>query len=285
VIIVVGDVMVDEYVHVEVRKQSPEAPEATVFGVNRVEVRPGGAANVAENVKSLGEEAALIGVVGPDNYSRCIRTADGLLRVLPDRPTTVKTRLIVANKQIARIDNESMQSIDPRTSADILLKVAALMESRPNQQHVIVISDYNKGVCTDYICRELIKLASALGAKVIVDPKKLNWDPYYGATVICPNMKEYATHSWSVYLKHRPPVLITKGSSGMRLIYGEVKYDIGAVPTHCEDPTGAGDTVVAAMAVHLLHSDNLVDAAEYANRAAARAVSNFGTYAVGEDEV
>ena len=189
-VLVVGDLMLDEYVTGSVDRISPEAP-VPVVSVKAIEHRLGGAANVTHNVRALGAKSYLAGVVGDDGHGRMLSERleaagiDGTAVVIDDsRPTSVKTRVIAQKQQIVRYDRESAAPLSSKTSAALLERVIRLL---PKVQ-AVVLSDYAKGVLTLAVCTAAI--GSAKGKPVIVDPKKLPWQRYRGATLLKPNRVE-----------------------------------------------------------------------------------------------
>ena len=302
-ILIVGDVMLDEYIWGDVRQISPEAP-VPVVQVRRRSCRPGGAGNVAANIAALGGAALLCGVVGDDAAAEQLAealAADGvavaeLIRA-PGRPTTVKSRVIAHSQQMLRLDSEADRPLTPATAAAIVAWCAAAVE----RAGVCVLSDYAKGMLTPDVCQALVALARARGIPVVVDPKGHDYRKYAGATVITPNSGELAL------AVNQPPdepfdveraaralceqlpgtsLLVTRGAEGMTLYRdGAGALQIAAHARTVYDVTGAGDTVVAALALALAAGAPLEQAALLANAAAGVAVSKIGTATVSQDEL
>lgn len=297
-VLIVGDVMLDEYIWGEVRRISPEAP-VPVVELRRRTYAPGGAANVAANVASLGGRAILAGVVGKDIQADLLREAlshysiegDGLLTD-PDRPTTTKTRVIAHNQQVVRVDCEVRVSLSPEMEEAL----RGWVRPRLREANALVLSDYGKGVVTPRLAEEVIRLAKDAGKPVVVDPKGRDYRKYRGATVVTPNIQEAR-----LALNHllNPPedlielgqqllallegsaVLITRGPEGMTLFQpNHQPVHIPAVARYVYDVTGAGDTVVATLALALAAGARLEQAARLANAAAGIKVSKVGTATV-----
>ena len=295
-VLVVGDVMLDRYWHGAVDRISPEAP-VPVVRVERVEERLGGAANVALNVKSLGARATLLTVVGEDQAADSLRgllEAHGIeaqLRSDPQFATILKLRVIGRAQQLIRIDFEN----DP--NHEVLAQMVDSFAEKVADHDVVLFSDYGKGGLT-HIAR-MIELARAAGKPVLIDPKGRDYRRYAGASVITPNRAELAqvVGNWrdeDDLLKRVTElrgsigvesVLLTRSEEGMTLF-----NDAGIAHEHSKarevfDVTGAGDTVIAAMAALMAAGLAPRDAAPHANRAGSIAVGKFGTATVSHDEL
>ena len=296
-VLVLGDVMLDEYAWGDVGRISPEAPVPVVDLRERTWV-PGGAANVAHGIVALGAAAVLAGVVGEDREGDVLRDslaehgidAAGVL-VTGARRTTVKTRVIARTQQVVRIDQEDRGELDAATATTLLERVEAALAG----VDLLVISDYAKGVVSTATAQAAIAAARERGCPVVVDPKGLDFERYRGASIITPNLREAESamafeardDDAVVELTRRVAaalpgtrVLITLGSGGMLLFAdGEAtRFPVAAREVH--DVTGAGDTVVATLAVELAAGATLPDAVRVANRAAAIAVAHVGAVAV-----
>lgn len=250
-ILVVGDVMLDRYWHGDVTRISPEAP-VPVVKVTRVEDRLGGAANVAANVVALGGQAILLGAVGDDDAGRRMRTMaaqagiECALETDAMMPTTVKTRVIGGHQQMLRLDSEGM----PGQQA-LRQVLESVRHCRPD---MIILSDYSKGALA--IAAEIIERAIC---PVLVDPKGTDWGRYRGATLVKPNLAEIrAMGVWPVTRQQVDAlrreyeigaILVTCGDAGMTLFWDGEPIDVPAKAKAVFDVTGAGDTVIAAMAV------------------------------------
>lgn len=295
-IIVVGDIMIDEFVFCKTTRISPEAPIPVLEEISRL-VRPGGAGNVAENIHTLGGDVHLYGVAGRFEAS-CDEVFGWKDRVIggaltyniwndDGRPTTRKTRYIVGDRHVARVDREDTRVIPCQIESAIDHNVRQLIEDCDPSTTVLVISDYDKGVCTQTLCRSLIRAARERGVYVIVDPKKSQWFAYEGADLVTPNLSHRENSTPQEMTKFN--VLTTKGRDGMMLIYsgpgGAVKT-FDAEDVHAVDPTGAGDVVVAAIAHKMAEKGRHLEAAiGFAITCAAISVTKFGTTTVSYDDV
>jgi D-beta-D-heptose 7-phosphate kinase/D-beta-D-heptose 1-phosphate adenosyltransferase len=299
-ILIVGDVMLDEYIMGDVLRISPEAPVPVVKTRERKSVL-GGAANIAANVVALNAQAALIGVVGKDNATEIFKAEGNKAGIdfIPvyssDRLTTVKTRIVGNKYQIVRYDDEITDNIS-EAEETVLLKE---FESRLPLADIVVISDYAKGICTERVCRQIIETAKKFGKHVFVDPKQSDWKRYEGAFLIKPNLREFyqaargklsavniemaAKQLMSEYGISN--VLITKSQYGMSLVTAEKTYDIQSEVKEVYDVSGAGDTVIATLAVFSANGMSLPDSIKIANAAAGIAVSKRGTYTVTLEEL
>jgi D-beta-D-heptose 7-phosphate kinase/D-beta-D-heptose 1-phosphate adenosyltransferase len=301
-VLTIGDVMLDEYVWGEVQRISPEAPVPVVQVQRRTHV-PGGAANAAAGVLALGGRTLLGGVVGADQHAERLRDAlretglpdDGLV-VDPARPTTTKTRVIAHSQQVVRADAEDRSPLPAALEADLVGWVA----ERVPEADSIVVSDYAKGVVSPTLARSVIRLARDHGKPVVVDPKGTDYAKYSGATVITPNAHD-AGRAANVHVDEYEDLLevarrleavcdgasllVTRGAAGMTLFGPNGPADIAAEAHEVYDVTGAGDTVVAVLAVALAQGMALEQAVRVANAAAGIAVEKVGTAAVTLEEL
>ncbi|HVW86535.1 MAG TPA: PfkB family carbohydrate kinase [Bryobacteraceae bacterium] len=302
-VLVAGDCMLDAYISGSASRISPEAPVPVVEVASRRYV-PGGAANVAANARAMGAAVALAGITGVDESS--VRLREELSRLEIDarplvedatRRTTTKTRITAAGQQIVRFDDEDRSALRDAAMAELRHRAGEYLES----VDVCVISDYAKGVVTDEFCRSLIDAAEARHLPVVVDPKSRQFARYRGATVITPNLREAASASGepiesSLDLAHAAgrllpgiapsALLVTRGHEGMSLFEaGARARHVPALVNEVADVTGAGDTVVSALAIALGMGFSLCEAAEIANLAAGVAVSHHGTWAVRGEEL
>ncbi len=296
-VLVVGDVMLDRYWFGEVNRISPEAPVPVVkFG--HCEERPGGAANVARNVAALGARVTLLSVVGRDEAGKSLesllRNEKVVARLHRDSTidTTVKLRVIGPRKhQLLRIDFETVPSHEILRSklADYAKLVTAC--------DVVILSDYGKGGLA-HIAR-MIALARRHGKPVLVDPKGGDFARYRGATLITPNLAEFREVA-GVWKNERElteraqalrkqvkvdALLVTRGAGGMTLFQSGDRLHVPAQAREVSDVSGAGDTVIAALAVVLAAGGSLPDAVRVANRAAGIVVAKFGTAVATPEEV
>jgi D-beta-D-heptose 7-phosphate kinase/D-beta-D-heptose 1-phosphate adenosyltransferase len=301
-VLVVGDVMLDRFVYARVSRISPEAP-VPVLAVEREAANLGGAGNVARNIASLGGSATLIGGRGDDAAGERLREllaretaiADALV-VLEDAHTTEKTRYIAEQQQMMRADREA-----PWPDGANGMALAAAQAAIPHHD-AMVISDYAKGFLPPSLVRDLIALARAHGKPVIVDPKGAELGHYDGATIITPNRKEagiatgmetgsdaavaQAAQALLARLPSLDAALITRGPAGLSLAErGRDVFHVASRARDVFDVSGAGDTVVAALALSLAAGSDLESAARLANAAAGIAVTMVGTAAVTADEI
>jgi D-beta-D-heptose 7-phosphate kinase/D-beta-D-heptose 1-phosphate adenosyltransferase len=302
-VLVVGDVMLDAYVSGSASRISPEAP-VPVVGVAKRRYVPGGAANVAGNVASLGAKAVLAGVTGVDDSAVRLRTELDRIGIdaqclIEDaaRPTTTKTRITASGQQIVRFDEEDVSVLPGMV--DIMLRERC--REQLSEVDACVISDYAKGAVGPEFCRWLIVEAASLKKPIVVDPKSPDLSRYAGATVVTPNLKEAAgaaaisihgsadlARAVAGLLPRIAPssLLVTRGEDGMSLFEPETEArHLPALKNEVADVTGAGDTVVAVLALALGMKLDLLEAACIANIAAAIAVGHHGTWAVSRTEL
>jgi rfaE bifunctional protein kinase chain/domain len=295
-VLVVGDVMLDEYWFGTVKRISPEAPVPVVH-VSRSDERPGGAANVARNVVSLGANGILLSVVGADSTASRLRAAldasgvEHRLAVDPNIRTTLKLRVIGQNQQMLRVDFE-----EPPSHESLEAKRADF-EALVEETDVVVLSDYGKGAL--HHVAELITIARAYGKPVLVDPKGRDYRRYAGATVVTPNRAELfeAVGGWADEDEmdrkaealraslDLDALLLTMSEQGMKLYRADHMLHQPARAREVYDVSGAGDTVIAGLAVMLGIGRSWDDAVAFANTAAGIAVAKLGTSIVDLEEV
>ncbi len=300
-ILVVGDVMLDRFLVGTVTRISPEAP-VPVVRYRSEHVGLGGAANVAHNLATLGARVSLVGVVGQDLAAERLRealtragvSADHLV-VDPSRSTVEKVRIVTErNQQVARIDYEGDAEVSPDVERAVLAEVRTL-----GGAGAALVSDYLKGAVTSTVVRALVD-QTVSGAPLVVDPKVPHLAYYAGATVITPNHHEaeqatrrrIATDADALAASHElraaarcSAVLITRGEHGMWLSGDGVDGSVPAVSREVADVTGAGDTVVATLALAMAAGATLSEAAVLANLAAGIVVGKFGAATVTADEL
>lgn len=303
-VVVIGDVMLDEYVRGDVARISPEAPVPVVDLTERL-LSPGGAANAAANVVSLGGRATLLGVIGSDGTGASLRgaihdkgIATDALVVTGERPTTHKLRVVARTQQIVRVDVESRDSLSAKVEADVV----AAVDHVASTADAFVISDYGKGVVTSAVAGAAVQAAKARGIPLVVDPKGREYAKYAGATVITPNQHELdvaagiTTHNLDAAIveaaKTLLPVLggaamlVTRGAHGMTLVQAAgAPLHVPTVARSVFDVTGAGDTVVGTLTLALAASVPFPEALVLATHAASIAVGKPGTVAVSRDEL
>ncbi|MFV5215719.1 D-glycero-beta-D-manno-heptose-7-phosphate kinase [Azonexus caeni] len=295
-LLVVGDVMLDRYWFGEVSRISPEAP-VPVVKVERMEERLGGAANVARNAASLGARTTLLSVVGDDDAGRALSrllaeseiAAD--LKIDRQIDTTVKLRVIGRQQQLLRIDFETAPS------HEVLDAKLAEYERRLADCDIVILSDYGKGGLTHIT--EMIRLARLAAKPVLVDPKGDEWEKYAGATVITPNRSELrdVVGRWSseqmLFDKAEKlrgelgleALLVTRSEEGMTLFADGQTFLQAAQAREVFDVSGAGDTVIATLAVMIAAGADWAEAIRIANIAAGIVVGKLGTAVVTRDEI
>ena len=290
--------MLDRYWWGSVNRISPEAP-VPIVKLEKTSTAAGGAANVAANVVGLGAEAILVGLIGNDleavNLSNILKESEispDYLISLDNRETTVKTRIIAHSQQVVRVDSENNSPIQPSDEEYAFNKIQELL----NCADIVIISDYAKGFLTENLLSRLITQCSTENKKILVDPKGKDYLKYKGATLLTPNQKEASDASGfedfeanlvekagQMLLKEicTDSVLITQGEKGMTLFEndGEI-YRFDALARKVYDVTGAGDTVIATLAVAIGAGMNFFEAARIANIAAGLVVEQIGTTAI-----
>ena len=295
-ILVVGDVMLDRYWHGEVSRISPEAPVPVVH-VRREENRLGGAANVALNVKTLGAQATLLSMVGHDEAARSLQALlvqHGIRAELGEDPgmeTIVKLRVIGRSQQMLRIDFE--KEPDHEVLAGMLERFAALLP----EHDAVLFSDYGKGGLAHI--PHMIRMAREAGKPVLVDPKGSDWARYEHASVITPNRAELTQviGAWSSESQlqqkaealrqslHLQALLVTRSEEGMTLFEAGRVSSVPAQAREVADVTGAGDTVIATLALMVACGLDLEQAMAWANRAGGLVVAKFGTASLTYEEL
>ena len=295
-ILVVGDVMLDRYWFGDVSRISPEAP-VPVVRVERNEERPGGAANVARNIAALGAQAALLSVVGADEAGQALAklladsAIDASLHEDAQISTTVKLRVIGRQQQLLRIDFENWPT------HEVLQAKLAEFRQRVAACDVVILSDYGKGGLTHIA--EMIRCAREHGKPVLVDPKGDDYARYAGASIITPNRAELreVVGRWTSEedLAMRvgrlraelglEALLLTRSEEGMTMFADDAAIHEPAVAREVYDVSGAGDTVIATLAVMLASGQSLADAMRWANRAAGVVVGKLGTATCSVEEL
>lgn len=300
-ILVVGDLMLDQYLSGRVERISPEAP-VPVVRVERESSAVGGAANVAANVTALGASCVAVGTMGEDGMGdQLTRTleelgiaTEGVVRT-SSRPTTVKTRVMARHQQVVRYDREEDGDV-PQEAAEALCD--AIRRIAPSC-HALVMEDYNKGVLVPQVIRTVLDEGQKLGLPTVVDPKRLHFFEYGGATVFKPNAKELAEAltatldpddpEWLTATRDRlrcRSLLLTLGEEGIALVTGENEYvRIPAVARDVYDVSGAGDTVTAVVAAAMGAGATVMEAAVLANHGAAVEVGKLGVATVSPEEI
>lgn len=303
-ILIIGDVMLDRYWWGSVSRISPEAP-VPVVQLEKTSLAPGGAANVAVNIAALGAIPLLIGVVGDDDEGKFLseilnksNISANLLLKIEERPTTVKTRIVAHNQHVVRIDNEKTNFLQKEQEETLWLSI----ENELNKVDLVVISDYAKGLLSRKLLSRLITSARENNKHILIDPKGKDYSKYAGATLLTPNRREareacnfeeqlviddVATAGKTLISQlGLEALLITQGENGMTL------FQNGEKPVHFQtkartvyDVTGAGDTVIAALAVAMAAGASLLQAAELSNVSAGLVVEEVGTTTINQEKL
>jgi D-beta-D-heptose 7-phosphate kinase/D-beta-D-heptose 1-phosphate adenosyltransferase len=304
-IVCVGDLMLDEFVYGEVSRISPEAP-APILAVRRNELTVGGAGNVARNIAALGARCIFLGVVGEDDASRTLMralAAEPLIEphIVVDarRPTTRKVRFVSEHHatHLLRADWELAEPLDAKTEKALIDRTLAALPRAGS----VVLSDYAKGTLTPRVIRAVIEAANASGIPIIIDPKAVDYSIYRGATVVKPNRKELseatrrrADSDADVIaaalelngVLGTDAVVVSLSDAGLMLVPANgAAIHVPAYPVKLGDTSGAGDTVVAALAVLLATNAGYEPAVRAANAAAAVVVGKRGTATVSAAEL
>ena len=295
-IMVVGDVMLDRYWHGKVSRISPEAP-VPVIHIQRDEIRLGGAANVALNIRTLGGRVTLLSMVGRDEAAGNLRSLlashdiETDLGEDPNMQTIVKLRVIGQGQQMLRIDFET------QPEHEVLAAMVKRFKALVNEHDAVLFSDYGKGGLTHIA--QMIFIARASGKPVFVDPKGSDWACYAGATVITPNQAELAqvVGAWTSESEFRDraevlrkklelkALLVTRAEEGMTLFEARRVTSVPAETREVADITGAGDTVIATLALLVACGLDLPHAIHLANCAAGVVVAKFGTASLSYHEL
>jgi len=286
-LLVLGDIILDEFVYANTHRMSPEHP-VPVYAVEKSEYYPGGAANVAANIIALGGQVELLSVIGKDKEAAILldllnmidcRTEN--LFISETRQTSHKARLFSSNEAIARIDNESTQDLSEDISKQLLQTLDA--QILDEQIDGIILQDYNKGVLTQELIRQVINSAKKRAVPVFVDPKINNYDAYNGSTIFKPNLNELTE-----ILGYRPDLDLNSLDKAAKKLQTYVEHDTlvltlsekgayfsngmksGIIPTHTiqnADVCGAGDSFIAALSLCLCNNLDLEEAISFANKA------------------
>ncbi len=301
-ILVVGDLMVDHYLYGSCDRVSPEAP-VQVVDIKSEENLLGGAGNVVNNLLSLGAKVGVCSVIGFDEAGEFIKkrleekqVTTELLITSKDRPTTKKSRIIAQHQQIVRVDKEDRKDISDEEQSAILNTFREALKG----YDLVVLSDYNKGVLTDSLTKEIISLAKEYDKPILVDPKGKDFSKYRGATLLTPNKKEAILASGidikdDETLKNAgeklidelglEALIITLSEEGMAIFEEGKMQKIATLAREVFDVTGAGDTVLAALAYALASGKSLLNAAKFANAAAAVVVGKVGAATATKEEI
>lgn len=300
-VLVFGDIMLDRYWWGSVSRISPEAP-VPVVKLDRTTLIAGGAANVAANIAGLGAKPFLVGVIGKDDEGKSFPkvleesgiSADYLVEI-ENRPTTVKTRVVAHSQQIVRLDNETTEELTSEQENIVWKKIEEILD----EIDIVVLSDYAKGTLTENLISRLITKAKDKDKKILVDPKGKNYLKYKGATLLTPNKKEAAeackleengknlvenAGKQLIAEIETESILVTQGEEGMTLFEkNKTPLNLKALARDVYDVTGAGDTVIATLAVAIGAGETTARAAELANIAAGLVVEQIGTTSIKFD--
>lgn len=316
-ILVVGDLLLDEFIWGSVERISPEAPVPIVWAKRR-QFLPGGAANVADNIHSLGADVTICGIRGADQNGTLLSNLlkkksikQNAVFVERKRPTITKTRIVAQHQQVVRVDWEDVSPLDEK----LIYKIISYIEKNINKFDAVIIEDYGKGVVNRTMLQHLIPLVKKHNKIVTVDPKEDHFDLYSGATAITPNLKEAENAIYNLKIKDQAnslkinthkiayeeldnigtellkyldlqALLVTLGDKGMRLFQKDKKpLHIDTVAQEVFDVTGAGDTVIAAFTLCLTAGASFLDAAYISNFAAGIVVGKVGTATVTRKEL
>lgn len=301
-ILVVGDLMIDHYVWGDCERISPEAPVQVVEVKNETN-RLGGACNVVHNLVALNAEVFVCGVIGNDDSGTWL--GDKLesmgvdishLFVDTSRPTTKKTRIVIGNQQVLRVDRESKKPIDSAIQENITQRIHAVLDI----VDCVIVSDYNKGLLSAELTQFIITYAKNQGKLVLCDPKGIDYSKYSGATLLTPNKKE-AQLATGINIKNEDSLiqagmklkneckldisLITLSEDGIGIFDNNTLHQIPTRAKEVYDVTGAGDTVIAALGFALSSGCDIVKACEFANIAAAVVVGKVGSAVATHSEI
>jgi D-beta-D-heptose 7-phosphate kinase/D-beta-D-heptose 1-phosphate adenosyltransferase len=303
-IIVVGDSMLDEYIWGDVRRISPEAP-VPVVSVESRSYRLGGAANVVNNLASVGVKTHLVSLCGNDDIGATLRDqleragcpSDGIVSS-PNRKTTIKTRIMAKHQQIARVDSESVMPLTKEETEALWKQFCKFLPSAQG----VVVSDYAKGVVSPSLVKRILFACKQRGIFTAIDPKERHFNLYKGVSVITPNLKEAHTAlaipygpcsdddvkrlGWAIVKKlDLPSLIITLSERGLALFERDTRR-FTHQPTLAQnvfDVTGAGDTVISIYSAAIICGAKPVEAASLANHAAGLIVAQLGTACVAPD--
>lgn len=301
-ILTIGDLILDQFIWGKVERISPEAPVPVVW-VDSESFMPGGASNVARNIRALGGTAFISGLIGEDKNGGqllCELERDeikiGGIFVDRQRPTTVKTRIIAHNQQVVRVDRERIEHIDNK----LINKIIAYVEENIDDFDAVIIEDYGKGLISPRLLKKILPVVKKAKKIITVDPKKDHFSYYKGVTSITPNRAE-AENAAGLKIKNEKDiervarkivkklklesVLITLGEQGMCLLQGDKVTRIPTVAQEVFDVSGAGDTVIATFTLALAAGASFKEAAVISNYASGIVVGKVGTAVTTQKEL
>ena len=302
-VLVIGDIMLDQYIFGSVTRISPEAP-IPIININKTEYSTGGAGNVLKNLNSLNIKTSFISIIGDDTagktlkkYIEKLKNVEYALLTDKNRETTCKTRYMSDGQQLFRTDHETIDDLD-KTMKEKIFKYFQLFIK---QTDIIIFSDYGKGIFLDQkFCQKIIKTALKVNKKIVVDPKGSNFEKYKGAFFITPNSKEafnatkvnpinnsLTEKCGKIIIKNNwaDNVLLTRGANGLSIIQNNRTDHIKSNTEEVFDVTGAGDTVISLFSVAIAAGSNYVEAAHFANIGASLVVKKLGTVSLTRDEL
>lgn len=302
-ILVIGDLILDEFIWGKVSRISPEAPVPVVW-VDHESFMPGGATNVASNIRSLGGEVSVVGVVGNDRWGNILNRElenkgidIGGVVSASDRPTTLKTRIVAHGQQVVRVDREKINGLEK----EVVNKLIGYAREKIKGADAVIIEDYGKGVITPHLLKEIVPLAKRLGKVISVDPKEEHFSYYKGITAITPNIHEAGTAAKmkiedddsllaagkKLLAKFNcQVVLITLGERGMQVF--ERSGKITHIPTVAQqvyDVSGAGDTVIGTFTLAKACGASNIEAAYLSNFAGGVVVGKVGIAVATPEEL
>jgi len=303
VVLVIGDIMIDHYIWGGATRLSPEAP-VPIINVKYETTTLGGAGNLTQNLISLGACVMLSGIIGNDDAGKQllgILTDEGVevnsIITDADRPTTIKTRVLVGSQQIVRIDREQTQALTAELENELLGKITVCID----KADIVVLSDYNKGLLSPTLTPKIIQAANARQKRVIIDPKGLNYDKYKDAFIIKPNKKELIEAAKAEKVSSIADVqaaanillnqtkaeylVVTLSEEGMAIVSASDFKLLPVKATEVFDVTGAGDTVLAAIAYFVASGLTVEESCELANHAAAIVIRRIGSATTTIDEI
>ncbi len=301
--LVIGDLMMDEYLWGTVERISPEAPVPVVL-IEKENLTLGGAGNVINNLCAMNAEVSAVGTIGSDDAGNRLLAALARMKVEtcgifhePQRPTTRKTRVIASHQQVVRIDKETCHSISHDTRSRILGAIREKMSSC----NLVIISDYGKGLVTRELVDQVTCLARKHSIPVLTDPKSRDFSKYNGVTLLTPNQKEaalaahmsissrndlYKAGQTILANTHIDKLVITCGKDGMVLFERNKKpHCIASLARQVYDVSGAGDTVISFLGLGIASGRSLEQSAQIANAAAGIVVAKLGTATVTPEEL
>lgn len=298
-VIIIGDIMIDEYIIGKIERISPEAP-VPILEVEEEKHILGGAANVANNIKTLGGDPILFGVIGKDKSGEKLielleeRKIKNYLLIDEKRPTTTKTRLLSMGQQIVRMDREYRAYIDQELEKKLIENI----EKSIDTVDLVILSDYAKGVLTPSLTQKIANLAQRKGKKVVVDPKGKDYAKYQKVSYITPNEKEakLATNMEEnfdiilcakklIEIVNSEGIIITRGEKGIFLYINDTYYFIPALKVEVRDVTGAGDTVISTFSLALSTGADPLEACILSNFAGSCVVRKLGTSTITPSEL